>query len=78
MTPEDVRKALRSLHDSEISASADVREIEGGWSSHVFEVEPDWIVRSPRDERAALGQARERRLLPIIAMAVTFAVPRVE
>jgi aminoglycoside 2''-phosphotransferase len=76
--PIDARDALRSLAGFDVPDLDGIREIPGGWSSHTFAVEPDWIFRFPRSEITARGHAKERRLLPVVARFVTFEVPRFE
>ncbi len=70
-----VRLALATLSGTPIDPGAAITPVDGGWSAHVFEAAPGWIVRFPRNRAAADRQARERRLLPVVAASVSFAVP---
>ncbi|HYZ91092.1 MAG TPA: phosphotransferase [Actinomycetota bacterium] len=56
----------------------EIVRIEGGWASHTFEVDGEWIFRFPRNDEIARSLEREIRLLPSLARAVSFAVPRFE
>lgn len=70
-----MRLALAALPGTPIDPTAPVTALVGGWSSRVFHVAPDWIVRFARDAEAAERHKREWRLLPVVAASVSFAVP---
>ena len=53
-----------------------VREIQGGWASFTFLVEGDHILRFARTPEVAAAHRREVALLPLLAPALSFAVPR--
>jgi aminoglycoside phosphotransferase (APT) family kinase protein len=73
-----LRDELRQRIESGLGvAAADIRAIEEGWDSLVFEVE-DWIVRVPRREEVREEVRCEVRLLPELAEALPVAVPRFE
>lgn len=52
-----------------------VRRIPGGWGSHTFWVTGEHILRFARTPSVAAAHRREARLLPLLAPAVSFAVP---
>lgn len=54
---------------------AGVRQIHGGWGSFTFSVTGDHIVRFARTPSVAAAHRREAALLPLLAPAVSFAVP---
>lgn len=53
---------------------ATVRQIHGGWGSFTFLVD-DHILRFARNADVAAAHRREAALLPLVAGAVSFAVP---
>lgn len=52
-----------------------VRQIHGGWASFTFLVDGDHILRFARTPEVAAAHRREAALLPLLARAVSFAVP---
>lgn len=71
---EDVRDLM---HGAGIDVRA-VAAIPGGWASWTFDIDGAWILRIARRQDVAAAHRRELRLLPLLADAVSFAVPRPE
>lgn len=57
---------------------ATVAVIEEGWDFKVLILEDEWVLRTPRNERAAEKLAMEVELLPALAPLLPVAIPRFE
>jgi aminoglycoside phosphotransferase (APT) family kinase protein len=51
---------------------------DGGWDFKILVLEGGWILRTPRNERAAEKLAKEERLLPALAAALPVKIPQFE
>lgn len=58
--------------------SEPVTEIDEGWDFKVLVLEGAWVMRTPRNARAAEKLAKETRLLPKLAPALPVAIPQFE
>lgn len=65
-----------AIGDTSVLNVTTVTPIHGGWASWTFQVGEEWIFRFPRTDEGGEAAAREIRLLPILAEAVDFAIPR--
>ncbi len=72
MTPDDARAALATIG----LAPDVVGPIGDGWASWTFELDGTRIAQFPRDESAARGHRRARRVLPELAEHASFRVPQ--
>lgn len=62
----------------DVSRGIALREIDDGWDFKILIVDGDWVLRIPRDERAAEKLASEVDLLPALAPALPVETPRFE
>ena len=53
-------------------------EIDEGWDFKVLILEDEWVLRIPRNDRAAAKLAKEVELLPALAAALPVEIPRFE
>jgi aminoglycoside 2''-phosphotransferase len=53
-------------------------ENDDGWDFKILIVDDEWVLRIPRDERAAAKLAKEAELLPELAPSLSVEIPRFE
>lgn len=69
------RRALLARLFPRLGDTDTIERIEGGWTCDSFEVNGEWIVQLPRNERAAERLLVQIDVLPELAREVSAAIP---